>query len=526
MKSFFINKINLKTKIIANVVLLHTILMLFICYEFYTHQRDFMYNEAQKNAVAISKNLSANAILWLLSNDITAMNELIESQKLNYYIQEAMILDKNNIVKSALDKSLVGIIPSDKISKELISKAQHNTYFLKHDNLIDVMSPIISKNVKIGSVRVIMTLTAIEEESIKVLEKAVIFSIIGILIGGFLAYFTISNAFKRLQQLVDSAKAIEAGQLDVKINVKGNNDEIDILSESIIAMVNSLKVIINKLQDLSVSLNERVKEEVDKQREHEALLITQSKIASMGEMVIAITHHWRQPLNKIALVIQVLEDEYKNGTLTQEVLSQHVSDIMSFVRHMSEVLQGFQNYFAHSRGEQQRESDIKIIAKDTIELFKQEILINKPLNVYINCKVHNKIFDEESKVIPCNEFKINRNNSLIEQIFLNLIKNSIESIAISDISFGELIIEFYRDNNLITIVIKDNGIGIKEDVIERIFDPFFTTKDSSVHTGLGLYIVTVILKKHLNGSIKVQNRPEGGCEFTITFEAGLIYDLN
>ncbi|MCX8027592.1 MAG: ATP-binding protein, partial [Thermodesulfovibrionales bacterium] len=489
-------RISLKAKIIINVILLHAVLMIFISYEFYKNQRDFMLEEVEKNAIAVAKNLAANTILWLLSNDIKAMEELVESQRLNMYVQEAIILDKHNRIKSAIDKSLIGLVPTDRISKELIDKSQDNTYLIRHDDLVDVMSPIFSNNVKIGSVRVLMRLTAIEEESIKILEKSVIYSTIAILVGGFLAYFTINEAMRRLQNLVNSAKSITKGDLDIVISKKGNNDEIDVLADAITAMVNSLKKTIYELQELSVNLNERVKEEIDKQREQEALLISQSRIASMGEMIIAITHHWRQPLNKIALVIQVLEDEYNNKTLTPQSLSQYVLDIMTLVNDMSMVLSDFQNFFSRNRYETEREYDIKLILRDVIRLFKDEITVQKPLKTSYFCKVHNLTFDEEDKIIACEDFKINRNIPLLEQVLLNIIKNSIESISISDKEFAEIIVEFMRQDDTITIVVKDNGVAISEDTMDRIFEPFFTTKDRAFHTGLGLYIAMVILKTH------------------------------
>ncbi|MCX7680327.1 MAG: HAMP domain-containing histidine kinase, partial [Spirochaetes bacterium] len=216
-------------------------------------------------------------------------------------------------------------------------------------------------------------------------------------------------------------------------------------------------------------------------------------------------HHWRQPLNKIALVAQFIEDEFNNGQLNKETLSHYISDIMRLVQQMSDILQGFQSFFAKSQHDEDREYDIKFIARDIINLLKEEVLIKKPLKTRITCMVHNLKFEEESMVIPCNEFKINKNISLVEQVFLNLLKNSIESISLSEREYGELIVEFYKQEDVITVVLKDNGVGIDEDKITKIFDPFFTTKETAIHTGLGLYIVMVIVKKHLNGSIKAQN---------------------
>ena len=80
---------------------------------------------------------------------------------------------------------------------------------------------------------------------------------------------------------------------------------------------------------------------------------------------------------------------------------------------------------------------------------------------------------------------------------------------------GRLVIKTERDNEFVQVTVQDNGPGIPADVQSRIFDPFFTTKGIGKGTGLGLDVVSRIVKQH-KGSIKVKSAP-GSTEFTVCF---------
>ena len=71
-------------------------------------------------------------------------------------------------------------------------------------------------------------------------------------------------------------------------------------------------------------------------------------------------------------------------------------------------------------------------------------------------------------------------------------------------------------NEGVEISVRDNGVGIPKEIIDKIFDPFFTTKDPGKGTGLGLSVSQRIVQ-HFGGRIGVQSEPEIGSVFRITF---------
>ena len=100
----------------------------------------------------------------------------------------------------------------------------------------------------------------------------------------------------------------------------------------------------------------------------------------------------------------------------------------------------------------------------------------------------------------------------LKQIIINLIKNAIQAIEKS----GEIIVKAeYAKGSYVNIYVIDNGIGMKDEIIQYIFDPFYTTKNNHEGTGLGLSVVYGIINKY-KGSIKVKSKEGKGTTFKIS----------
>jgi two-component system NtrC family sensor kinase len=103
----------------------------------------------------------------------------------------------------------------------------------------------------------------------------------------------------------------------------------------------------------------------------------------------------------------------------------------------------------------------------------------------------------------------------IGQVFLNILRNSVQAIA----ERGIIHLKTSHDNGMVTITITDNGCGIPPEVIGRIFEPFFTTRPPGHGTGLGLSTCYDIVKKH-GGTIEVASTVGKGTKFTIRLPVG------
>jgi signal transduction histidine kinase len=102
------------------------------------------------------------------------------------------------------------------------------------------------------------------------------------------------------------------------------------------------------------------------------------------------------------------------------------------------------------------------------------------------------------------------------QAVLNILTNAKEVFEGRDIENGIIKVRLFRSSQdgPATLVISDNGGGIRQDIVERIFDLYFTTKHKTRGTGLGLYMSRVIIEHDFKGAMRVRNI-DGWAEFTI-----------
>ena len=242
------------------------------------------------------------------------------------------------------------------------------------------------------------------------------------------------------------------------------------------------------------------------QREQETMLLQQSKLAAMGEMLSSIAHQWRQPLNSIGLITQDIVSAEKYGELNTEYLQKSRDGIMDQLHLMSDTINTFRNFISKTNILETFNiidaiEDIRHLywAQFSDHNIKFEILCRNVDNSFTFCDTQSKE-DKEHYVVTSLP-------SELKQVLLNLISNAKDAIEqIKNPKDFEHKISVYlsQKDNEIHIDICDNAGGIDENTVNRIFEPYFTTKEMG--TGLGLFIVKSLLQKHLNGDISYENR--------------------
>ncbi|WP_164885328.1 PAS domain S-box protein [Geovibrio thiophilus] len=245
-----------------------------------------------------------------------------------------------------------------------------------------------------------------------------------------------------------------------------------------------------------------------KQREQERMLVQQSKMAAMGEMIGAIAHQWKQPLNAIALIAQCFKDDYDYKELTLDAVNEHVSGILKQVNFMAATIDDFRNFFKPARTMQ--EFKISSAVADIVNLMLPQLKVNY-IAVYVDDTGTEKC-GSEVYGYP-NEFK---------QVILNLIANSKDAIAerrsrktLKNSEAGIINIKIESNEQQVKITFADNGGGIPDEAMSRLFEPYFTTKGSG--SGIGLYMCRTIIEGKMKGKISARNTGDGAA-FTIVLE--------
>lgn len=250
-------------------------------------------------------------------------------------------------------------------------------------------------------------------------------------------------------------------------------------------------------------LEHKVQEEINIRRENEELIIQQSKLAAMGEMVGAIAHQWRQPLNAISmsnsLVQELLEDKLKDKDMNEinAVLSKSAKQIS----YLSETINDFRHFFTP-----QTESSlfkVKPVIESSFEFYRHQ-LRNSGIEMMIN------FFDDGISVFG--------QENQLRQVLLNLIHNAKDAIESNrEIpKTGKISVNVDKTVKEITISLVDNGGGVDEGLQMKIFEPYFSTKGPANGTGIGLYMSKMIMERIFGGSITVGNE-NGGAKIVLHF---------
>ena len=265
-------------------------------------------------------------------------------------------------------------------------------------------------------------------------------------------------------------------------------DEIGDMIDEFISLQHQLNQNLNELKQHKKTLEKQVKEEVDKRIYQEKILLKQSRLALMGEMIDAIAHQWKQPLNAISLHLEILNLDKEN--IDKHYIEKFIHDINLQMQHMISTLTEFRNFF---RDDKEKELVcIKDVIDNSLILLKDELIKNKI---------------EIKKDIQKN-FCIEAIKTELEHLIITLITNAKDIFNERNIQNRYINIKSYEDDTYFYLEIIDNAGGVPEDIKDKIFDLNYTTRKDG--TGVGLYLASQIAIKHM-GSLEVKNTQNGAC---------------
>ena len=221
-------------------------------------------------------------------------------------------------------------------------------------------------------------------------------------------------------------------------------------------------------------------------RRKEKIIIQQSKMAALGEVLENIAHQWRQPLSTISTLATGIKTQKEQNILDDDSLIKSMDYINSSTQYLSSTIDDFRDFFQPNQ---------EMIKFSTSDIFNKTILIVGPKLESLNIKVIAEIEELEIK---------NYDNALI-QVLVNILNNANDALVENLEKNRVIFIEIKKEDSKVNIKIKDNAGGIKKAILNKIFEPYFTTKFKSKGTGIGLYMTEEIITKHMKGEISVTN---------------------
>ncbi|MCI4624728.1 MAG: PAS domain S-box protein [Candidatus Magnetoovum sp. WYHC-5] len=251
-----------------------------------------------------------------------------------------------------------------------------------------------------------------------------------------------------------------------------------------------------ELEQLTQNLEETIQAEIKSGLEKEKLLIQQSKLAVMGEMLSMISHQWRQPLSTLSTLNLDLKIELALNNFANSTIAGLFDEIEENIQFLSKTIDDFRNFFRPST--QKNILSLNEVIDKAISLVGKSIS-SKGITIDTDYD-----FSASEDKYP---------NELI-QVFINILKNAQDVIHSKHVENGRIYIKGKVDPFYYVIDMMDNGGGITNEIKDKIFEPYFTTKGEKVGTGLGLYMSKMIVEKHCEGELSFRNTRQGAC-FTV-----------
>jgi len=313
-------------------------------------------------------------------------------------------------------------------------------------------------------------------------------------------------------------------KLERSQNIQGSKDELDLLVDALNSMQAQISDYLTErrqiedtlheqaalLEDeiaqrqqtqeelnvINSSLEERIADAISELRKKDNLLLQQSKLAAMGELLSNIAHQWRQPLNNIAVSIQTMQYLNKAGELSQEEMDRSIKTVMDILFYMSGTIDDFRGFFIKDR--EKREFVLQEVVDKTLNLVRPT-LDDKKIIVSVTAEP-----DIRAIGYP-NEYA---------QALMNILYNARDALLEKQVQGPSITIVIRQEDGRSVLTVSDNAGGIPQQILPQIFEPYVTTKGPSQGTGIGLYMAKTMIERNMGGTLTARNTAEGA-EFRI-----------
>ena len=241
-------------------------------------------------------------------------------------------------------------------------------------------------------------------------------------------------------------------------------------------------------------LRERVKT-------NEQIMLSHSKIAAMGEMLVAATHQLKQPVSAMLIILGALKMKLQDRD-SKLNFAQKFDEMSEIIKFMQKTLESFKNFYS---------SDNVKISVNLVDVLDEVLAIMTPITQInnIDLTLSYEKGDYETTLYP----------NYLKQIVINLISNSKDAICEKRGTGGGYIkITLLNEGENFEIIVEDDGVGIRDDFLDRLFREMQTTKGEK-GSGNGLYICKLLAQNKLNGHIELVRAKEPTA-FKLSFKKG------
>lgn len=480
--------------------------------------------------ISIIEFTSDGALDLIVFSKITAANGMLVG-----YIEEILRIDQNFIssLKNRLNLEIVFFsIEGDRLVSShndlthyrqgfFMDKYEKNSKQLFDLNIRDTPYGFMIQPLDWGKEKFYIAIGASKKAAKDVLRNVnyAFFTVVGAIV---LLLIALSFIFSKimlqpLNALVEMVQNVDFNSAPESVPNQSEN-ELGILTDSFNEMVYRVHVAQSELKE-NIKKLEQANLEI---RETQARLVHTAKMASLGQLVAGVAHELNNPISFIYSNMAHLKDYAdklielvritSEGLVKQEELKEKY-EFDYIVQDMPKLIQSCEDGARRTR-------DIVLGLRNFSRLEEAKL---KRVSVHEGIDSTLSLLSGEF----ASRIKVTKNYSEIphimcypsqlNQVFMNILSNASHAI----IEQGEIFITTRQvDTNSIQVSIRDTGVGMSEETIEKLYDPFYTTKDINQGTGLGMSITYGIIKKH-NGEIQINSSVGKGTEFIISLPVNI-----
>ncbi|MBI4712058.1 MAG: HAMP domain-containing protein [Planctomycetes bacterium] len=292
-----------------------------------------------------------------------------------------------------------------------------------------------------------------------------------------------------LESLVEVSRQVSQGNYAVTLPTVKSNDD-------------TFRIMIAEINEYHSNLEAKIEDATEKIKTTEEQLVIAQRLSATGTLAAGIAHEINNPLGGILNATLAL----KQGNLDSRKSKEYIDLIIDGLTRMQDTLKKILQFFPRRLTPQPL--DIKLVMERAVQLVQHRFLQQNI--AFVN---H----------LPLTIPQVFGDSTELQQVFLNLLMNAVDAVAARTIptpfvSGQDKQIEIYHevnDKDTITVCVKDTGIGMSPDEIERAFDLFYTTKEPGKGTGLGLSVAHNIIQNH-HGKLVMESAKGKGTVVRVT----------
>lgn len=446
----------------------------------------------QQQAELLTRNLAEGSAHSYVLEDYAALDHFLRHSMGLPGIRRVVASDENGIILTDFSRVSDSAEPQLSVGGgEQINVPASPSPCLSHTgNLLMIWQPVMAGDL-LGWLQVSYGLEEVATVQRQIWRNGIIFALAEVFCGILLIAWLLRRPIRSISRLSSFARDLPLHK-GMTLPVERFVTEVQDLGESLNYASTELCRIEQELLELNRTLEARVEDELAKSREKDALLLQQARYQTLGELLVNIAHHWRQPLNNIGARVQENAWLLANGELPPEDAMGAADLIMQELKQLSRSIETFTLLCRPALPDQ------TVLPSDAVKraiLMVQDSYQQAGISFELELLAEKELQGSPQDLVQC---------------ILNLFSNARDAIVAQDQDGGLIRVEIdVEEQKRLTIAVSDTGGGIPPQLLHSLFDPYVTSKFRTQGVGLGLFVVRQIIEQRFNGTVTAANQDRG-----------------